>query len=79
MLIVVYIFTKTNERNLLDKHTPVSNIDATTQLLSNFQLIRVDDIPMKLTTTSNNIVRETVQDELKSIEGKRELYREKFN
>ena len=61
-----FFSTMTNERDLLDANLPVSNIDATTQLLSTFQPIRGDDLPLKLRPSSNKRPRETVQNEPKS-------------
>jgi len=61
-----FFSTMTNERDLLDANLPVSNIDATTQLLSTFQPIRGDDLPLELRPSSNKRPRETVQNEPKS-------------
>ena len=63
---LTFFSTMTNERDLLDTHLPVSNIDATAQLLSTFQPIHGDDLPLELRPTSNKKPRETVQNELKS-------------
>ena len=53
-----FFSTMSNERNLREKDLHVSNIDATTTMLSTFQPIRGDDLPLELRSNTNKKIKD---------------------
>ena len=48
-----------------EKNLPVSNSDATTTMLSTFQPIRGDDLPLELRPNTNKRVKDTFSEDTK--------------